>query len=138
MNYSKESQELDFAYKVRHALNQSAENLPPATLDRLAAARKQALSRKRADSPIAAFLLTGAFAGSGTHSFQGPSTFLGKMGLLLPLVVLIVFLFGIFQHEQQRHISELAELDTAVLADELPPDAYLDTGFSTYLSKSQE
>lgn len=46
MNYSREAQDLDFAYKVRHALNESAENIPAPALDRLANARKIAMSRK--------------------------------------------------------------------------------------------
>jgi hypothetical protein len=45
MNYSK-SQDLDFP-KSLPALNESSENLPAPTLDRLAQARKLALSRKK-------------------------------------------------------------------------------------------
>jgi hypothetical protein len=43
------TEELNFAYKVRHALNETLDDLPPATTDRLAQARQMALARKKAD-----------------------------------------------------------------------------------------
>ena len=45
---------------------------------------------------------------------------------------------GIYQAEQQQRISELAELDAAVLSDELPLSAYLDHGFNAYLTKREQ
>ena len=138
MNYSKEVKDLDFAYKIRRALNESTENLSASTLDRLANARKMALASKKQEVPVAAFVLKGILAGHSGFSFQGPSSWLGKFGVALPLLVLIIGLFGIYEYEQQQRISDLAEIDVAVLADELPPDAYLDTGFSAFLNKVEE
>ncbi|MFZ6844322.1 DUF3619 family protein [Undibacterium sp. RuTC16W] len=138
MNYSREAQDLDFAYKVRHALNESAERLPAPTLDRLANARKIAMSRKKQSSPSAVLAFGGVLAGAHGFSFGGPNSWLGKLGVALPMLVLIVGLMGIYEYEQQRRISDLADIDVAVLADELPPDAYLDTGFSAYLNKAEE
>jgi hypothetical protein len=54
------------------------------------------------------------------------------------MLVLIVGLFGIYEYEQNQRINDLAEIDAAVLVDELPPDAYLDTGFTAYLDKTEE
>jgi len=48
---------------------------------------------------------------------------------------LVIGAFGIYQYESERRINELAELDVAVLSDELPLNAYLDHGFDTYLNK---
>jgi len=138
MNYSKETRDIDFAYKVRHALNESAEKLPSQTLDRLANARKIAMSRKKADAPSAALVIRGVLAGNSGLSFQGPGSWLGKLGVALPLLVLIVGLFGIYHYEEQRRIKDLADIDAAVLVDELPPDAYLDTGFTAYLNNAGE
>ena len=45
---------------------------------------------------------------------------------------------GIYHHEQQRRIAEIAELDAAVLSDELPLSAYLDHGFNAYLANQSE
>lgn len=54
-------------------------------------------------------------------------------GLSLPILVLVVGMAGIFHHEQQRQIREIADIDIAVLSDELPPSAYADNGFRAYI-----
>jgi hypothetical protein len=130
--------ELNFAYKIRHALNEEVEQLPAATTDRLAAARKLALSRKKPDAPlrVAQRQLAG---GAGTfESMAGSllSSFLGsRLAVAIPLVALVVGLSGIYHEKEQQHIAEMAELDAAVLSDDLPLDAYLDQGFNAYLAK---
>jgi hypothetical protein len=35
-------------------------------------------------------------------------------------------------------VADLAELDAAVLSDELPLSAYLDHGFNAYLTQSEQ
>ncbi|MDE2429517.1 MAG: DUF3619 family protein [Burkholderiales bacterium] len=138
MNYSREAKDLDFAYKVRRALNESSENIPAPTLDRLAKARQLALARKKPDAPMKVRVFKGAFAGHAGMSFDGPGSWLGKLGIALPLLILIVGLVGIYEYEQQQNISELADIDAAMLVDELPPAAYVDTGFTAYLNKAEE
>jgi hypothetical protein len=138
MNYSKESQDLDFAYKVRRALNESTETISEPAINRLAQARKMALARKKQEAPAKALAFKGILAGNNGLRFQGPQSWLGKLGLALPLFVLVIGLFGIHEYEQQQNINELADIDTAVLVDELPPAAYVDTGFTAYLSNKAE
>jgi hypothetical protein len=43
----------------------------------------------------------------------------------------------VYQVEQERRIAEIAELDAAVLSDELPLTAYLDHGFNAYLAQQR-
>jgi hypothetical protein len=100
--------ELHFAYKVRHALNENLENLPASTTEKLASARKIALSRKKKDSPLRALLPQAVSAGQGGQLFRGPSSWLGRMGLAVPLVALVAGLIGIYQFEQEQRIKELA------------------------------
>ncbi|MES2047879.1 MAG: DUF3619 family protein [Pseudomonadota bacterium] len=133
-----EAKDIEFAYKIRRALNESAENIPESSLNRLSNARKIALSRKKQESSIAVFATKDVLAGHTGFSFQGPNSWFGKLGVVLPMLVLIVGLFGIYEYEQNQRINDLAEIDAAVLVDELPPDAYLDTGFSAYLNKAEE
>jgi hypothetical protein len=45
---------------------------------------------------------------------------------------------GVYQYEQQQSIVELAEMDAAVLSDELPLSAYLDQGFGAYLETREQ
>lgn len=129
------TRELNFAYKVRHALNESAENLPASTTDRLAAARKTALARKKKEWPIRIMATPRVLAGHAGNLVDDHLPWLGRMGLMLPLIVVALGLTGIYHHEKQRRIRETAEIDAAVLSDELPLSAYLDHGFNAYLAK---
>lgn len=134
MTYAKDKEEIDFAYKVRRAMTESSENLPEATLERLATARQLALSRQKQAEPSRALAFSGVLAGNNGVSFS-QKNWVKKMWLALPLLVLMVGLYGIYEYEQEQQINDLAEIDAAVLVDELPPDAYLDNGFNAYLNK---
>ena len=121
----------NFAYKVRHALNARLDDLPAPTVDRLASARKMALSRKKAHAPAKLAQLSFASNVGAFFSFSS----LGRAGVAIPLLALVAGLAGVYQYEQERRIEELAELDAAVLSDELPLTAYLDHGFNAYLAQ---
>jgi len=130
--------DINLAYKLRHALNENLDALPASTTERLAAARALALSRKKPDAASSApfvkkdwrrswFDVDTLFSGAG----------LGRLAVAVPLLALVVGLGGVYQYEQQQQIAELAELDAAVLADELPLTAYLDHGFNAYVESQQ-
>ena len=131
--------DINLAYKIRHALNENLDHLPAATTDRLAAARALALSRKRADAPRAAnvrqqqarrpaFDLRSALA----------MPWALRTAVAAPLLAMVVGLVGVYQHEREQRTAELAELDAAVLSDELPLTAYIDHGFNAYLAQQQQ
>lgn len=123
--------DLNFAYKVRHALNEHLDQLPAPTTDRLAAARKAAMARKKAHAPVQ--VAQRQLVGNVGSLFS--FTALGRMGVALPLLALVAGLAGIYQYEEQQRIAEIAELDAALLSDELPLTAYLDQGFNAYLAQ---
>jgi hypothetical protein len=131
-------QELNFAYKVRSALNENLDNLPASTTERLAFARKSALSRKKKESHLRIFAAEGSLAGQVGHFFDQPLSWMGRMGIALPVFVLAAGLMGIYHSAQQERIREIAEIDALVLSDELPLTAYLDHGFNAYLAKRGE
>jgi hypothetical protein len=126
--------DLNLAYKVRHALNDNLDNLPASTSERLAAARAIAMSRKKADAAARKKVNRPLF---DVRSWLSPNG-LGRLGVAVPLVALVAGLAGVYQYEQQQHIAELAALDAAVLADELPLTAYLDHGFNAYLASQSQ
>lgn len=127
------TRELNFAYKIRHALNESIDKLPPSTTEKLASARKIALSRQKKASGLRMFVSRSALAGDAGQFFNAPLAWLGRMGVMMPVAALFALLASIYQVEQQ-HISNTAEMDAAVLTDELPLSAYLDTGFNAFLA----
>ncbi len=133
------AREINFAYKVRHALNENLDHLPAATVARLADARKQALAARRGDlAPVRTFATIPMFAGQTGSYFGNVNPWLGRAGLAVPLIALVLGLGGMFKYEQQKHISDTADIDAAVLSDELPLSAYLDHGFSAYLARQAE
>lgn len=133
-----EEAERRFAYRIRQALNESAADLPPATVERLATARKAALRAQKLPQPIRqpAWQPELARAGSGPHD-EEPRFGLARIGLIFSaLLVVGACLTGIYQFEQQQRIEELADMDTGVLTDDLPISAYADQGFNAYLKQN--
>ena len=130
--------DINLAYAVRRALNEQLDTLPDATTARLAAARATALARKKADVPQRTHkpaTQTGFFGVNVGALFSG--TGLGRIAVAVPLFALVAGLAGVYQHEQKQHIADMAELDAAVLSDELPLTAYLDDGFNAYLASQK-
>jgi hypothetical protein len=136
--------DINLAYKIRHALNEKLDDLPASTTDRLAAARALALSRKKAAAPAPQ-------AARGQHQQQRRPLFgqfdlasrfsmqwVARAAVVAPLVAMVAGLVGVYQAEHEQRMAELAELDAAVLSDELPLTAYTDHGFNAYLVQQQQ
>ncbi|AJG18527.1 DUF3619 family protein [Cupriavidus basilensis] len=138
----KEINERRLAHDIRTALDASANALPDNVTDRLAAARRVALSRKKAQAAVAAPQL--ASAGMPTLSFDEDDSalhragsWLRRLGLVWTLVALAAGLAGIYHWQQQKRVDELADVDAAMLLDDLPPTAYADQGFHVFLKRGQ-
>ncbi|ORC46993.1 hypothetical protein B2G74_23635 [Burkholderia sp. A27] len=135
---SLETKELEFARQVRRALDENAARIPSATVDRLAAARRAALARKKPET-VSAPVLVPAFAGTGMPQLDTPQrrrSPLRRFALAWPLAALVASLIGIAYWEDQQRTAELADIDAAMLSDDLPLNAYLDHGFNAYLSRA--
>jgi hypothetical protein len=131
--------DINLAYKIRHALNENLDHLPASTTDRLAAARALALSRKKADAPRAA---TVRQQQARRPAFDVRSVlampWAMRTAVAAPLLAMVVGLVGVYQNAREQRVAELAELDAAVLSDELPLTAYIDHGFNAYLAQQQQ
>lgn len=139
-----ETRSTQFAYKLRHALDRHVENLPSATTERLAAARAIALSRKKQAAPLRQLQQDPRLSGAGGGTFSAQcndfvlSGWLGRLGIFLPILLCIVLFVGIYQAEERNHIDELADIDSAILSDELTIAAYLDHGFKAFIAKQNQ
>ena len=125
--------DINLAYKVRHALNENLDALPVSTTERLAAARALAMSRKKADAPRGRDAKRPLFDLKAL--FTGPA--LARIAVAVPMLALVIGMGGVYQYEQQQRLAAMAEIDAAVLADELPLTAYLDHGFNAYVESQQ-
>ncbi len=119
--------EHQFGNLVRQALNEGPA-LDARTLERLRAARMNALEHRRAGPER-----VHAFAGNGRGRFGGPFGF--SRTVLVPALLLVLGLAFLYSAQQKRLVAEAMELDAQLLADELPIDAYLDKGFEAWLKK---
>jgi hypothetical protein len=126
--------DINLAYKIRHALNDNLDNLPASTTDRLAAARAAALARKKADAPFRAKQQRASFDLGALFSMQ----WVARAAVVAPLLLMAGGLVGVYQYEREQRAAELAELDAAVLSDDLPLTAYTDHGFNAYLAQQQQ
>ncbi|MGU7771268.1 DUF3619 family protein [Burkholderia sp. MR1-5-21] len=139
MSSNPANRELEFALKVRRALDERSAALPAATTDRLAAARRAALARKKpepATAPVFVPALAGAAGAYGPVRAPAgpPASFARRLLRAWPLALLLAGLVGIAYWEDMQRTAELADIDAAMLSDDLPLNAYLDHGFNAYLS----
>lgn len=126
-----------FAYQIKHALDENTERLSSNTMERLASARKIAVSRKK-KSFAYFFIRRPAMAGQKRGFFNQPLTLLGRLGVAAPLLAGALLFIGLYQFEQEQRLYEMAEIDVAVLSDDLPISAYVDKGFNAYLAGREE
>ena len=120
--------EQQFGNKVRQVLNRGLVGVDPNIAQRLSAAREQALSRKRREP---AFALAWVDNVSGRFgSWPGMALYAA-----LSLVILVAGSVGIYNWQQSQRIAELEEIDSQLLTDDLPIDAYLDRGFQNWLKR---
>ncbi len=119
--------EPQFAARIRHLLNQGA-HLEPRVAGRLKVARELALSRQRAErAPVLVWADNVLGNGWGWGSLSAR--------VVLPVVMLAVAVFGIYRWQENQRLAEVVEIDTQLLTDDLPIDAYLDRGFQNFLKK---
>ena len=121
--------EREIAYKIGHVLDHGTESLARNTCDGLRTARQRALAHQKM-----------AVAGL---SMAGVGQLVGD--LLLPqartLVALLALAFGVvgtYYWNNFQQATENEEIDSALLADDLPINAYLDRGFHTWLDHLAE
>ena len=124
-----------FGRQVAARLSAGAAELPYEVTERLRAARVQALARRKAVSTQPGPVL--ATAGGMTFG-DDRIGFWGRIGSALPLVALVAGLVVIHTIENDRRATEVAEVDAALLTDDLPPAAYADPGFVQFLKSSQQ
>lgn len=120
------------AARLAGALKQQAQVLPPGVDERLRFAREQALERARAARAVSVQGVGGGVAVLGRIGPWWP-----RLGALLPVLVLALGSFLLLDQRQREDVAVAAEIDAALLADDLPPQAYADPGFVAFLKLQQ-
>lgn len=127
-----------FALKLTAHLSDACSDLPYEVTERLRAARVQAVGkRKVAASQVASGLLASGGTLSLNAGDEGFSLW-SAIASAVPLLALIVGLLSINVVLSEEQANELAEIDSALLTDTLPPSAYTDPGFAQFLKMQRE
>ena len=122
-----------FGREVARRLSAGTVELPYHITERLRAARTQALSKRKNVGLQAAPAILVA-GNSATLGLGGPGfSWWRQIAAALPLVVLVGGLVLIHSVQNEHRASEVAEVDAALLTDDLPPSAYADSGFVQFL-----
>ncbi len=120
--------------RLAACLDTSLETLPHDISERLRAARVQALSQFR---PVPIVVLQPA-AAAALGDGQDEGGLWPRLVALVPLLALAAGLFTIQALGDDQRTRELAEIDAAILTDDLPPAAYTDPGFVQFLRTRSE
>lgn len=121
-----------FARQVTARLSEGASDLPYDISERLRAARVQSLAKRKLSARMASAVVASSNAAVLIHGDESPSLW-RRMASVLPLIALVGGLLAINMVQKEDRAKELAEVDTALLTDDLPPSAYADPGFVQFL-----
>lgn len=122
-----------FGLRVAARLDMANQDLPHDISERLRAARTRAVAarlRPQTQTSQASITQGGTvllhFGDEGLNLWS-------RLAALIPLIALVAGLSVISDFFDDLRANELAEVDSALLVDDLPPAAYADPGFLQFL-----
>ena len=124
--------EARFGRRLAARLTEGSEALPHDISERLRFAREQALERARASAVPPAV----PAAAAGPSRGGGGTGFWWRLASVLPGIMLVAGLVLIEIQHDDEVTRTAADIDAALLSDDLPPTAYTDPGFAEYLKDS--
>lgn len=116
-----------YACRVRQALNHGLKDIPLSTGRRLEAARHLALSKQK--QPAGELVA----AGSGSLALLKTGHHHPYVKQALAILALLLGMWISFYWHSLEYVSQLEEVDSALLTDDLPPEAFLDNDFFEWL-----
>jgi hypothetical protein len=126
----------EFGLRIAARLNSASLDLPHDISERLRAARTRAVAaRLKTQTSLQTSNAVTHQNGAALLNFGGDEglNIWSRLASLLPLIALVAGLAIIQNIMDDDRANELAEIDSAMLADDLPPAAYADPGFLQFL-----
>lgn len=115
---------------IRRALDRGAREIDPSVSAQLVQARERALAGMRRETG----LQLAGHPGKVGHSLAP------RLRVAFALVGLSLGIFGAYYwspfDQGDDRVDEVAEVDSALLTDDLPVDAYADQGFQAWLNRT--
>jgi hypothetical protein len=129
--------EARLAATLAMGLSERALALPHDITERLRVSREQAVLRARESRRLADGMAVQTVAVSrGAAVLGGSASGWQRMGYLLPLLMLLAGFLLIDTWTAREQVLAAADIDSVLLADTLPPQAYADPGFAEFLKSS--
>lgn len=128
-----------FGLKLAQRLSETTDTLPHDISERLRIARMQAVSRHNMLAQTAT--ANSLHSGNGTATLSwgdGDRAPWHRIAAFIPLLALVAGLIAVHTLESDNRAKELAEVDAALLTDDLPPSAYADSGFAQFLKTRRD
>lgn len=122
-----------FGRAIAARLSQGQSSLHPDIGERLRVARQQAVAQRKIETAPRVLQ-----AQNGQAVLAGASRWWARGVSVLPLVALVAGLITIAQWQADERADAIAEIDAALLTDELPTAAYTDPGFKQFLQRDSE
>ena len=124
-----------FGRAVAARLSAGTDDIPYEARERLRAIRVRAVQARKMPAVAPTMVRNGN--GSATLALgDGRPGLFTRIASVLPLILLAAGLVALHTFQSDRRASELAEVDAALLTDDLPPAAYADPGFVQFLKQS--
>jgi len=127
-----------FALKATSYLSTGTADLPHDISERLRVARMQAVAKRKITKTQTAgnAVSMGGSAAMTWGSSDGLGWW-GRIGSVMPLIALVVGMLTINSVQNDNRAQEVAEVDAALLTDDLPPAAFSDPGFVQFLKTNR-
>lgn len=134
--------ETRFGLRLAARLSDGANQLPHDVTERLRFARETALARRRSAASAFSDAESVGFSSQTTLTLGGGpsrgSSWWTPLTAIVPVVALVCGLYLIEYLHAREQIAAAAEIDAALLSDDLPPAAYSDPGFVEFLKTARD
>ncbi|MGB3070500.1 MAG: DUF3619 family protein [Ottowia sp.] len=126
-----------YGLRVAARLSAGSEQLPHDISERLRATREQAVAKRKQPVAVARLRTAPAVNYNGNTATLGfGDDVLGLWGRLASAALVVAMVAGLITIDlvqEDDRATEVAEVDAALLTDDLPPAAYADPGFLQFL-----
>lgn len=130
---SAQNLEREFARRVMQRLGGREPPVHPRIERRLSASRWQAVEAATRARRLKAMASAASLA--ATAGYANLTPWWARFASFLPALALTLGLIAIDQLNLMQRIEAAAEIDAALLADDLPPAAYADPGFAEFMKQ---
>jgi len=130
-------QALEARFGLRLAAALDEQPLDHDIQQRLRVAREHAVGRAAAARRLTAASTLALHVRNG-QAVLGRSPWWVPVASLLPLLVLALGFFAVEWLDDSERVRAAAEIDSVLLADDLPPRAYADPGFTQFLKQGSQ